>query len=220
MTPVLDEQLALRLGLAAKAVPTIALKNFIKQLISQLGEPLSEKKLRSLSPKSLYQSLIQQNRDIDRGQSNQALAILTNKTIASMEAPEVEDKALLTGPKIRVAITSNNDEMIDGHFGSCLRFLIYEVNDKTWQLVEVRPVCCSENGLARTDYLVTLLHDCHVLATLSIGGPAAAKVVRANIHPIKRPLPQPSKEVLSPLQQVISNTPAPWLQKILDEQEN
>lgn len=220
MNQVLDDKLALRLGLAAKALSKISLKNFIEQLIVQLGEPLSEKKLRSLSPKSLYQSLREQDSDIDRGQSNQALAILTNKTIAAMEAPVVVQNKALAGPKIRVAITSNNDEMIDGHFGSCLRFLIYEVNNTAWQLVDVRPVCCSENGLSRTDYLITLLHDCNVLATLSIGGPAAAKVVRANIHPIKRPMPQPSEELLSPLQQVIAGVPAPWLRKILEEQSS
>jgi nitrogen fixation protein NifX len=33
---------------------------------------------------------------------------------------------------------------------------------------------------------VTLIGDCDLLCVLSIGGPAAARVVNSGIHPIKR----------------------------------
>lgn len=219
MKPVIDEQLALRLGLAAKAVPQIPLKKFIEHLINELGEPLSEKKLRSLSPKKLHQSLISQERDIERNQSNQVYAVLTNDTITDMSAPEVPPNKNLFGRKLRVAISSNNKEQLDGHFGSCLRFLIYEVNATTFHLVDVRPVVSTESGLMRTDHLIELIKDCHLLMTLSIGGPAAAKVVRSDIHPVKHTKPCSNDEVLKPLTAVIGGTPPPWIVKIFEKEE-
>ncbi|MEI6894129.1 MAG: NifB/NifX family molybdenum-iron cluster-binding protein [Colwellia sp.] len=225
MNTAITEQVALRLGLAAKAVPQIELKAFVNELISKLGQPITEKKLRSLNPKNLYQTLMKVERDIERGQSNQVYAILTSAEISTMKAPDLpsgsEANTLgIDGPKLRVAVSSNNNEQLDGHFGSCLRFLIYEVNGTQWQLVEVRPVITDKTGLSRTDYLVSLIKDCHILSTLSIGGPAAAKVVRADLLPIKKDLPSNIEDVLQPLAEVIHNNPPPWMKKILKEQEN
>lgn len=219
MSSIIDGQLALRLGLASKALPQMGLEAFIKHLMNELGEPLSEKKLRSLNPKKLYQSLIGVERDIERGQSNQAYAILTSSEVSKMEAPVLPENTKVMGPKIRVAVSSNNQEQLDGHFGSCLRFLIYEVNGRGYKLVEVRPVCTDDTGLSRTDYLIELIKDCHMLSTLSIGGPAAAKVVRADLLPVKQKAVSAVSEVLEPLVEVIANNPPPWMQKILTEQE-
>lgn len=219
MTTDITENVALRLGLAAKAVPQLALKQFVTALMNGLGQPVTEKKLRSLNPKKLFKLLSGIERDIERGQSNQVYAILTSAEITTMQAPELPESTALDGPKLRVAISSNNNEQLDGHFGSCLRFLIYEVNSIAWKLVEVRPVATDESGLLRTDYLVNLIKDCHVLSTLSIGGPAAAKVVRADITPIKKPQVCAAADVLKPLTDVINTTPPPWLAKILENQE-
>ena len=219
MSTEITENVALRLGLAAKAVPQLTLKQFVIALTNELGQSITEKKLRSLNPKKLFQLLSSIERDTERGQSNQVYAILTSTEITTMQAPELSVKPSIDGPKLRVAISSNNDEQLDGHFGSCLRFLIYDVNNDGWKLEEVRAVATDESGLLRTDYLVNLIKDCHVLSTLSIGGPAAAKVVRADITPIKKSLPCAANEVLTPLIKVIKTTPPPWLAKILAKQE-
>lgn len=48
----------------------------------------------------------------------------------------------------------------------------------------------------------------------SIGGPAAAKVVRAGVHPVKIPGSSPARETLVRLQAVL-DAPPPWLAKIM-----
>lgn len=220
MSSAITEQVALRLGLASKALPQLSLPKFINSLIEQLGQPLTEKKLRSLTPKKLFQHLVQQDRDVERNQSNQVYAILTNSEIATMQAPSLPDMPILKGPVLQVAVSSNNDEQLDGHFGSCLRFLIYQVNSTAWQLVDIRPVITDNTGLSRTDDLVDMIKDCHMLATLSIGGPAAAKVVRADITPVKKAQAMSTDTLLAPLTQVIANNPPPWLNKILYPKES
>ena len=219
MTKPMSDTLALRLAVAAKAVPDIELKQFIQLLITHCGEPLTEKKLRAISPKKLRELFAQTALQLDRSQLNQVHAILGADEISPMEAPSIPAPKQLSGPVVQLAVSSNNLERIDGHFGSCLRFLIYEVNAIDWKLVDIREVATDESGLLRTDYLVNLIKDCHVLATLSIGGPAAAKVVRADITPIKKAQPTLSEEILKPLTEVIRSTPPPWLGKILEKQE-
>ena len=62
---------------------------------------------------------------------------------------------------------------------------------------------------------VALINDCHLLCVLSIGGPAAARVVNAGVHPFKRPQAEDISALLSELQQVLAGEPPPWLARII-----
>ena len=62
---------------------------------------------------------------------------------------------------------------------------------------------------------VALIDDCHLLCVLSIGGPAAARVVNAGIHPLKRPQAGDIPVLLRELQQVLGGEPPPWLARII-----
>ena len=88
---------------------------------------------------------------------------------------------------IRVAIASNHDEMLDGHFGSCERFLIYQVSPDAARLIAVRDALQTFHAEDRNAARAALVADCQILYLQSIGGPAAAKVVRAGVHPVKQP---------------------------------
>ena len=54
----------------------------------------------------------------------------------------------------------------------------------------------------------------HLLFCLAIGGPAAAKVVSAHIHPIKTPQAAPIAEVLERTRAMLAGA-TPWLRKVL-----
>ncbi len=60
-----------------------------------------------------------------------------------------------------------------------------------------------------------LIQDCQVLYIASVGGPAAAKIVKLGIHPIKLSAIDPITEVVDQLQSVIAGTPPPWLAKVM-----
>lgn len=214
MENALDESVALRMGLAAKALPEIGVQKLVNFLANQLNLPITEKKLRSLSPGSLFKDLQALDSRLERSHVNQAFAILTSVDVNAMDAPEVSVTEKLAGPKVRVAISSNNQENIDGHFNSCLRFLIYDVNETQYQLVDVRAVETTERGSSRPEAIIESIKDCQLLATLSIGGPAAARVIRSDIHPMKVEPNTTAGAFLEPLQAVIGNPP-PWLGKKL-----
>lgn len=213
----ISNEAALRVAMAAKSLPNIDIKSLLGLLLQHLGEPLSEQRLSDLSPKSFRLLVSSLDDTISRREMTSALAVLTNQEPAELEAPEIPDLPPLPGPKIRVAVTSNQAEILNGHYGSCLRVLVYEVNETAYQLVDVRPVDNSLKGESRSDYMLSLLSECHILFTLSIGGPAAAKVTRAYIHPVKKGAPVNADDVLSELSKVIAGTPPPWMEKLLAE---
>ncbi|PJC87607.1 dinitrogenase iron-molybdenum cofactor [Vibrio sp. HA2012] len=215
MESVISNEAALRIAMAAKSLPDIDVKSLLGLLLQHLGEPLSEQKLMDMSPKSFRIMVASLDDTVPRKDVTEALAVLTNKELDNVDAPEVVDLLPLPEPKLRVAVTSNQGELLNGHYGSCLRVLIYEVNADTYQLTDVRAVDSTLKGEARTDYILSLMRECHILFTLSIGGPAAAKVTRANVHPVKKKAPMPAEEVLADLSRVIGSNPPPWMQKLL-----
>jgi hypothetical protein len=62
---------------------------------------------------------------------------------------------------------------------------------------------------------VALIDDCDLLCVLSIGGPAAARVVNSGVHPFKRPQAEDISALLRELQQVLTGDPPPWLARIM-----
>ena len=57
---------------------------------------------------------------------------------------------------------------------------------------------------------------CHLLFCLAIGGPSAAKVVAAHIHPIKTPQAAADPETFSSARAtMLTGSPPPWLRKVL-----
>ncbi|MBJ6611864.1 MAG: hypothetical protein JG718_16010 [Candidatus Thiothrix moscowensis] len=115
---------------------------------------------------------------------------------------------------IRVACASNSGELLNGHFGSCERFLVYQVSQAEYRLVDVREVGDDEAEEDKNAYRASLILDCQVLFIASVGGPAAAKIVKKGIHPIKQPTVVPTSELLVKLQTALQSPP-PWLGKVM-----
>ena len=121
---------------------------------------------------------------------------------------------------IRIACASNSNEELDGHFGSCRRFLIYQVSASEARLIDVRRILSPDDShdQEKNDYRAELINDCAILFVNSIGGPAAAKVVKRDIHPIKSPTAEPARVKLEELRTILAGTPPPWLARIMGEQ--
>ena len=115
---------------------------------------------------------------------------------------------------LRVAFASNNGENLDGHFGSALRFLVYQVNRETIRLVDVRSTAEADASDDRNAARAAIIRDCQILYIQSIGGPAAAKVVRAGVYPVKVKTPGPAREAITQIQTIL-DAPPPWLARVM-----
>ena len=124
---------------------------------------------------------------------------------------------------VRVAIATRDMKGLNAHFGSAPKFAVYDVTKEGWDFVEAVGFgdTSDESGSHRTDGedkigpKVEALDGCHLLFCLAIGGPAAAKVVSARIHPIKTSKPAPIPEVLERTRDMLAGAPPPWLRKVL-----
>ncbi|NLH83154.1 MAG: nitrogen fixation protein NifX [Phyllobacteriaceae bacterium] len=138
-------------------------------------------------------------------------------------APEVAHER--PAGAVRVAIATNDMKGLNAHFGSASRFAVYDVTKEGWSFVEALAFddVTEQSGSHKTDGddritpKVDALTGCHLLFCLAIGGPSAAKVVAAKIHPIKVQAPSPIDEVLERTRTMLNGAPPPWLRKVLAE---
>jgi nitrogen fixation protein NifX len=136
--------------------------------------------------------------------------------------PEASKATDAPGPRLRVAIGTQDGKSMNAHFGSAQRFAVYEVTPEESHLVEVVSFgdTSDESGThdAEADRIgprVAALAGCNLLFVLAIGGPAAAKVVSAKIHPVKLAAPEPIEQVISKVRSMMTSNPPPWLRKVL-----
>lgn len=145
--------------------------------------------------------------------------------IASRRLKLIADTELAerSGPTIRVGIATRDMSALDAHFGSARKFAIYDVSTAGWSFVEAVAFddVSNEEGNHKTEGddrigpKVQALEGCQLLFVRAIGGPAAAKVVAAHIHPIKMPADLPLDAVLEKVRTMLSGTPPPWLRKVI-----
>lgn len=219
----ITQEAALRVALAARAMPSVTLPRLIALLQSHLGEYIDTDNLRSITVTNLKTGLgsmdgEEDDEDLGIGLDAMKLAvrILWGEIQDDENLPEVEAYAEGDLPgSLRLAIASDSGADLNGHFGSCLRYLVYQVSPTASRLIGIRSALEADFAEDKNLFRCQLIADCHVLYVVSIGGPAAAKVIRADIFPIKLPNGGPATEVVQRFQQALVESPPPWLSKIL-----
>ena len=221
MTAIITREAALRLGVAAKALGQVSVTGFAEAVGERLGLPITEARLSTLTVTDLREILAGNHAEEDCkvGVSpetlKQVVRLLWGEGLPYSELPPVEPyvEGSLPG-SIRVACASNNGEILDGHFGSCERFLVYQVTPARSQLIAIRSTLEADHSEDRNAERAALIGDCDIVFVQSIGGPAAAKVVRANVHPVKVAHSESARAVIGRLQTSL-RTPSPWLAKAM-----
>lgn len=217
-TPI-SKDIALRIALAARAMPDTDAARLLKVLADLVEFPPTHAALTALTVKNLKAAADGEFADMDSACLKAAMALLKgegdvapNQNLPASEPYQDGDMP----DSIRIACASNTGEQLDGHFGSCSRFLIYQLDEDEMRLIDLRDAAVTEGDESdKNTYRAQLIADCQVLFVVSIGGPAAAKVVRSGVHPIKVADGGSCREHLRELQQVISSAPPPWLAKAM-----
>ncbi|HLD23830.1 MAG TPA: nitrogen fixation protein NifX [Sulfuricurvum sp.] len=120
---------------------------------------------------------------------------------------------------IKVAFATKDMEEINAHFGGAKEFVVYNVSKEGFELSEViKTDSTAPEDDDKTDYRVRALKGINILYSESIGGTAAAKVIRAGIHPMKANESTRIEDVLKSLVQMINSNPPPWIKNIMHMQ--
>lgn len=222
----ISNEVALRIALAARVLPDVSVKELINALQTHLDDNITEESLGTLTVTQLKRSF-GNIYEVDEGEwegedaNNQDIAAFKDAVrILWGEQTECEHPLPIEPchdmpNSIRIAVASNTGEQLDGHFGSCHRYLIYQLSADEIKLIDVRPALEADLSDNKNQFRVNLIRDCPVLYIVSIGGPAAAKVIQANIYPMKVESGGAVREILADLQRAIATSPPPWLAKIL-----
>jgi nitrogen fixation protein NifX len=215
----LSRELALRIGLAARALPDTDAKRLLSVLTDCIGLPITEEKIVGIDLNTLKTAKAGEFIDVDEPLLTHALSILKS----GLNIPK--QQAYIDGDmpgSVRIACASNDGINVDGHFGSCSQFMIYQVSADEARLIDIRDTDIPD-GLDVEDknvFRAELIKDCQVLYIASVGGPAAAKIVKLGIHPMKLPGIESIAEIIDQLQTVIAGTPPPWLAKVMGIEAN
>jgi len=118
---------------------------------------------------------------------------------------------------IKVAFATKDLENINAHFGGAKEFIVYNVSKDGFVLDGVIKTDTSEMiGDDKTDFKVKALAGINIMYCESIGGTAAAKVIRAGMNPMKVQEPRAIEEVLKELIEMINTNPPPWIKRIMN----
>lgn len=130
----LDRDAALKIALAARILPGITVSQLLDIIFARLDGDITDETLKVVTVTDLKTSFAsldgeEDGEDIGIGleEMKEAVRVLWGET-SEEDTIELES---FDGPldnSIRVAIASNSDEQLNGHFGSCIRYLIYQVN--------------------------------------------------------------------------------------------
>jgi len=119
---------------------------------------------------------------------------------------------------MKVAFASSDGISIDQHFGLADRFHLWEVGSDT--AVPLGSIATGGSDDDQEDKIVAraeALRGCTIVYSLQIGGPAAAKLVSRQVHPLKTGKVLPIEQAIADLRQVLSERPPPWLRKAQEQ---
>jgi nitrogen fixation protein NifX len=117
---------------------------------------------------------------------------------------------------IKVAFATKDMENVNAHFGGAREFVVYNVAKEGFSLSGVvQTDTDAMEGDDKTDFKVKALSGVNIMYCESIGGTAAAKVIRNGISPMKVQESRPIADVLGELVDMLNGNPPPWIRKIL-----
>jgi nitrogen fixation protein NifX len=226
-TQPISNEVALRIALAARALPNVSVKDLIEALQTELDDEITQESLAQITVTQLkraFGTIYEVDSEWEGEEADnsdisffkEAVRILWGETNECQESLPIETYQEGDLPNsLRIAVASNTAELLDGHFGSCHRYLIYQLSADQLKLIDVRSALEADLAEEKNKFRVDLIRDCAVLYVASIGGPAAAKVIQANIYPMKVEQGGSARAILADLQKAIATSPPPWLAKIL-----
>jgi nitrogen fixation protein NifX len=204
--------------MATRVLSEVNTAALVAKLGEHLGLPVTEEKLSKVTVADLKLILSGEETvepDVDSATIKLAVRYLWGESGDAEDLPPIDAYADGDMPdSLRVAVASNTEENLDGHFGSCPRFLIYQVGRNSIRMIDARSTLITDDAEDKNAARAKLIDDCQIVYVQSIGGPAAAKAVRADIHPVKVPEGGKARATLQRLQAVL-DAPPPWLAKIL-----
>ncbi len=141
-------------------------------------------------------------------------------------APSARRTAPAEGGYMRIAFATQDLKTVDAHFAGARNLAIYDVSPGESRFIEAVQFSAvsGEDGSHGDDHdsrigpRLEAVRGCTLLFVRAIGGPAAARVVNARVHPVKLTSAESIASVIDRVQTMLNGSPPPWLRKALHQQ--
>jgi nitrogen fixation protein NifX len=116
---------------------------------------------------------------------------------------------------MNVAFASSDGVVIDQHFGWAKTFYLYALDKESSKLLNIIDSSKEIEGeKEKLNYKIEILSDADIIYSTQIG-PTASKMVQASgVHPVRVAEGEKIEEAIAKLQEMLNNSPAPWLLRI------
>lgn len=131
---------------------------------------------------------------------------------------EGEDKV---APGLRIAFATDDNRIVNQHFGSAKAFAIYEVNPASIRLLTMAEF----GGLGELDnedklvHKFDFLHGCIAVYCRACGSSAVRQLLDRHVQPLKVDEDSPIKALLLSFQRELKEGPSTWLAKAIRRQQ-
>ena len=115
---------------------------------------------------------------------------------------------------MKVAFASSTGITIDENFIKTQSFTVWDIGPRDAFYVNTVSIR-SDWGTreSRITVRADALSHCSIVCSRDINGPAAAKLVARNVHPMQTGSNVPVEDVIGKLQNVLRGNPPPWIRK-------
>lgn len=121
---------------------------------------------------------------------------------------------------MKVAFATKDLVSVDEHFGWAKQFAVYDITKDGFKLSEVvKSEDSPEVEDEKINSKIAAIKDCSIVYCQAIGPTAAARVVKAQIHPIKVEKVIPIEDALNSLVAMLNGNPPPWIKRIVAREE-
>lgn len=115
---------------------------------------------------------------------------------------------------MKVAFSASQGVTVDGNFRKSDSFSVWDIGPhEAYYVTTVTIKTDADNEDDRIAARADALKECAIVCAVQISGPAAAKLVARNIHPMKTGICVSVEEIINRLQNVLKGNPAPWIRK-------
>lgn len=121
---------------------------------------------------------------------------------------------------MKVAFATDDERIVNSHFGRCELFIIYDITPEKYSWYTTRYVSSNpdDDEYGKIDKRVGAISDCSLVFVTQIGPTAAAKVTKQKIMPIKVETGTEILQQLDRLLVMLQNKPPLWLAKIMKQE--
>ena len=222
-------RVALRIGMAARALPGVSVGRLLNGLVGNSAGRSHEDLLNRLTVTQLRNVSV---REVDRRRRRLPTADVADRFSVALLKEVVEilwgqDEArktcrrrnptrTATFPVRSVRRWPRTAASSSTPTSALPRYLIYQLTPQECRLIDIRRADGADEAEDSSAFRAGLIDDCHVLFVQSIGGPAAAKVINAGVYPLKYVDGGDARPHLNELRKKMGSLPPPWLAKAMN----